>query len=362
VPVHFWASGKALGVQESTEANVTAMLSAKPALAPDWTLKVNPETSFRWDSHPELKIFGIFSIGIQDALTDPMNEQMKKQVSSIAAQLEGTGMRERATALWAASFKPIQLSKEHNVWLRMGMEQASFSGLNISNNILSATVGVQARTEVFKDIEPAPLPATPMPALGSGNLKDTGFNIALPVTISYAAMNEALSKVLKKGQKWAPIPSQPKVLVTVKDVDVYPSHGALAIRIDFIADLPHQLFDTSGTVYLSGRPSVDDAKKVFSVQQLSFTAETSNHMTNLIGTVMRPAIENRIAEALTINYQPQIDALLAESNVRLNRDFGNGVTSSGKLSSAKLKGLYLTDKAAVIQIGATGKLELSYGL
>ena len=362
VPIHFWASGKISGIQESTEANVTAFLSAKPKLASNWELKLNPDASFRWDSHPEIKLFGVFPVGIQDALTGPMNDQIQKQVNLIASQIEGTQFRDRAAALWDASYKPISLSTEHGIWLRIGMQEAKFSGVNVTDNILKANIGASASTEIFMGAEPSPLPSNSLPELNSGNASGAGFHIALPVAISYASMNGLLNQALKQGQKWAPLPDHPNVLVTVKKAEVYPSGGALAIRIDFIADLPNKLFDTSGTVFLSGTPTVNDEKKEFSVEKISFTSQSNNKLTNIISAVLRSTIESRISDALKVSYKNQYDNLLAESNAKINHDFGNGIVSQGTLTSGKLLAISLNKEMAVIQTDVTGKLEITYGL
>ena len=362
VPIHFWASARASGIQESTEANVTAFLSAKPKLTSNWELKLNPDASFRWDSHPEIKLFGVFPVGIQDALTGPMNEQIQKQVNLIASQIEGTPFRDRAAALWDATYNPIRLSSKHDIWVRIGMQEARFSGVNIADNILKANIGVKATTEIFMGAEPSPLPSSSLPKLNLENAPSAGFNIALPVAISYASMSDLLNQALKKGQKWAPLPDYPNVLVTIKKAEVYPSEGALAVRIDFVADLPNKLFDTSGTVFLSGTPVVDDDKKEFAVENISFTSQTNNNLTNIISKVMRSNIENRISDALKISYKKQFDDLLSESNVRINHDFGNGIVSQGTLTSGKLLAISLNKDVALIETNVSGKLEISYGL
>jgi len=362
LPMHLWASVKGLGIQESTDANVTARLSAKPKLGPDWNLSVNPDASFTWDSHPEIVLLGLIKVGIQNALTGPMQAQLTRMVNKIAAKLEGPMVRDRAAVLWAAAAKPIQVSKTENTWMRINLQEAYFSGLNTNNGILTTSFGASATTEAFVGIEPAPLPAKPLPPLQLTAPNDLGFHLALPVSVSYQSMVAAVEKVVKKGEKWAPIPSQPNLLLTIDKIDIYPSHGSLAVKVDFTADVPKKLGDTSGTVFLSGVPVLNNVTKEFSVDKLAFTAQTNNKLINLVTDVLQPAIEQRISDALRVNLKNQYDTLLAESSAKMTHDFGQGMTSQGSLKEARLSKVFLTDQAAVVQINVDGRLEISFGL
>lgn len=362
LPIHLWASVKGLGIQESTDANVTARLSARPQLSPDWNLTVNPDASFTWDSHPEVVLLGVIRVGIQNALTGPMQTQMTRMVNKIASKLEGPMVRDYATALWAAAAKPIQVSQTENMWMRINLQDAHFSGLNTSNGILTTRVGVSATTEAFVGIEPAPLPVKPLPPLQLTAPKELGFHLALPVTVSYERMVSAVEKVLKKGEKWAPIDGQPNVLITIDKVDIYPSKGSVAVKVDFTADLPKKLGDTSGTVFLSGVPVLNNDTKEFSVDKLSFTAQTQSKLLNLVTDVLQPAIEKRISDALRVDLKAKYDTLLAEASARMNHDFGQGITSKGSLTEARLTKVFLTNDAAVVEINVDGQLEISYGL
>lgn len=247
---------------------ITAILSTKPKMTTTWGLAMNPEASFRWDKDPVIRLFGFIPVGIKSVLTKIMDDQIKTQVNSISGQLEGSELREKATKMWESSFKPIQLSKPQDIWLRLSMEQANFSGINISNNIMTASVGVKASTEVFVGGEPAPLQVTPLPVLGLEKPSSSGFKISLPVAISYEKMSELLNIALKKDQKWPPSADHPDLLITVLNAVAYPSRDAVVVRIDLVTDFPSRitdfpknLFNSRGTVFLSGIPVVDNDKK-----------------------------------------------------------------------------------------------------
>jgi len=346
VPVHIWASGKIVGLQESTDANVTAFLSAKPTLASNWELKLNHDASFRWDSRPEIKIFDTFPIDIQGVLTGPMNDLLQKQINVIASQIEGTQFHDRVAAIWAGSFKPINLSKESNIWLRLGMQEAKFSGLTITDNILTANVEASASTEIFIGAEPSPLPANALPDLKLGDTTGAGFHIALPVSISYTTLKDQINLGLKKVLETPYL----NALVTINNIEVYPSGDVLAIQIDLI----NKLFDTGGTVFLSGTPTVNEVTKEFILENISFTSESNNEFINIINMVLRSKLGNLITES----YKKKYDDLLAEMNTNINHDFGHGIMSQGTLTSGKLLAISLNKEMAVIQTEVTGKVEI----
>jgi len=364
VPIKFWASAKMLGIQESTDknVNVTAFLTSKPELSSNWEFKLNPEGSFRWDSHPEIKLFGIVPVGIQSVLSGPMNKQIKKQVNLIQSEIEKMKLRDHMEQIWRSSFTPIKLSEANNLWLRIGMKEAGFSGIHIDNNILKTNIQASATTEVFMGKEPVPITPSPLPELHADTIPNAKFHMMLPMAISYEKMTALLDDLLKKGEKWTPLPDQSNVLITVKNIEVYPSGQFLAIQVDFIADLPHRIFDAEGTLFLSGKPKVNNDTREFFVQELRFTSQTNNILTDIISTALRSTIEKRISDALIISYKKQYDDLLAESNSKINHNFGNGIVSSGMVSSGKLSGIALTEDMAVIHTEVTGELEVDYGL
>ena len=346
VPIHIWASGKIVGLQESTDANVTAFLSAKPTLASNWELKLNHDASFRWDSRPEIKIFDTFPIDIQGVLTGPMNDLLQKQINGIASQIEGTQFHDRVAAIWEGSFKPINLSKEANIWLRLGMQEAKFSGLTIIDNILTANVEASASTEIFIGAEPSPLPANALPDLKSGDTTGAGFHIALPVSISYTTLKDQLNLELKKVLETPYL----NALVSINNIEVYPSGDVLAIQIDLI----NKLFDTGGTVFLSGAPTVNDETKEFTLENISFISQSNNEFINIINSVLRSTLGGLIK----YSYKKQYDDLFAEINTKINHDFGNGIMSKGALTSGKLLAISLDKEMAVIQTDVAGKIEI----
>ena len=364
MPLHAWARVRArrLNVQATPKTDFTVTARAFPKLNPDWSLALNLATDFKWDKRAEIRLFNVIKVSVGGLVEPIIREQLQKVEKQIEAEIRRLDIRGRAMQAWKEAHAPIKLSSDPEVWLRLKPKAVRFSGIHTQNNILATSVSMNADMETILGERPEVFPVSPLPELGERDQESSPFFVRLPIILEYEVLKKEIEKVLRVGQKWAPIQDKPTHYVTVKEVEVYPSEENVVVGINFIADLPDEWLDTHGRVYFQGKPVIDNEQRMVRVDNLDFTRTTDNTLINVASLFFRERIQSKLSSALAYRFGDEYDKLIDAANVGLNRDFGDGVTSQGALDYAKVDKVVMLERGIYLSVISEGTLQLNLGL
>ncbi|MEY4111442.1 MAG: hypothetical protein RLZZ46_1798 [Bacteroidota bacterium] len=148
VPAHIKVTGevKGIGLQETVHADVIGNLSVSPIVSENWELKPNAVFDINWIDNPTIVLFDKVKISIPDWLLKFFTEKLNTFITN---EIDHLNIHAKAEELWSKSFNPIQLSEKENIWLRLAVQDAYFSGIQTNNNVASAIFGIKATTELF---------------------------------------------------------------------------------------------------------------------------------------------------------------------------------------------------------------------
>ena len=289
-------------------------------------------------------------------------ERPKKQSQSLAvAPLESRIVLSAKIDLQKIR-EPIKLSSAPDAWLRIGPKAISFSKIHTQGNILRANLSIVANMEAVLGKRPKPLPPSSLTEVGVQVAQGNKSVLRLPIILEYVSLKRELKKVLKIGQKWAPIQGKPNYYWTVKDVEIYPSRENLVVGIDFIADSPR--VNGSVTAYMIGKPVIDNEQRIVRVKNPDFIVERIDGMSSKIFLWFgQDQIRKELVSALSsYPFGDIADRRINEVNRKLNRDFGNGVKSQGTLNYKKVDKVVMLENGIYLGTILEGKLEITFGM
>ncbi len=364
MPVHAWIRAKTrkLGIRETAEMDVTVMATARPKITRDWKLELNLDSDFRWDRRAEMRLFGLIKVSLGTVAGKEIRKQLAKLNKKAEESVQKINIKEKAAESWKKLFLPFKISSNPSIWIRPEPKSVGFSGISITNDIMHMTAGVKASVDTFVGNEPEAIAPAPLPQLALSVEKPGTFTAKLPIFVSYKALEAELEKVMKLNKQTAPIPDSPDILVTLKDIEIYPSNGRIAVGVRFSADLPDKRFDTSGKVYLVGKPVIDNKSRIFKVKEFNFTETTDNDLVNVIVTVLRPAIRDRIQAKLIYGYSSDYNSLMKQAKAALTKELGNGLRTEGMLNDISVGSFFLLKDQIQINLIGHGNFAILYGL
>lgn len=365
MPLHAWVKVRPKNldiVRTTVRTDFTVTANASPRLNPDWSLVLNLATDFKWDKRPEIRLFKIIPIRISGLVEPKIREQLKKVEEQIKTEIRSLDIRGKAMQAWEKAHAPIKLSSDQEIWLRLKPKSVRFSGIHTQNNILAANVSMNADMETILGERPDAFSSSPLPKLGERDQESGPFLVRLPIVLKYEAFKKEIEKVLRVGQKWAPIQDKPTHYVTVQEVEVYPFKENIVVGINFIADLPDDWMDTRGKVYFGGKPVIDNEQRIMRVENFDFTRTTDNVLINLASLLFRERIKSELSSALTYRFGDEHDKFINAANVELNRDFGDGLRSQGALDYTKVDKILMLERGIYLSVISEGTLQFNFGL
>ena len=349
-------------VPRPIKTNFTVTANSSPWLDPDWSLDLNLATDFKWNKRPTIKLLGFIPIRISSKIEPEIRKGLKKVEKQIKAEIENMNIRGKAIQAWEKAHVPIKLSGDPELWLRLKPKAVRFSGFHTQNNVLAASVSMYADMETVLGERPDPFPVSPLPALGERDQETGPFLVRLPMVLEYETLKKEIEKVLRVGQKWAPIRDKPNHYVNVQEVEVYPAKENIVLGVNFIADLPDQWLDTRGKVYFQGKPVIDNEQRMVTVENFGFTRTTDNALINVASLLFRKRIQNELSSALAYRFGDEHDKLINAANFELNRDFGDGLRGQGALHYAKVDKVVMLERGIYLSVVSEGTLQLKFGL
>ena len=365
IPVHAWVTVRNRSgptVRQTVRADFTVTATARPTIGSEWNLDPNMSFELKWDKKPTIRLFNLIDISITRHVEPTVKEQLREIESKFKEQVTRLRLRETVRQMWEAAHEPIRVSEEPDIWLSLAPQAVGFSGIRVKDNVLTLKLGMKSESTTMVGKSPTAPDASPLPQLEEYSIDDpVGFLLRLPVIVQYDALRRAVEVALRAGEQWMPIDSS-GILLTIEQVEVYPSNPNLVVGLHFTADLPNKILDTRGVVYLHGKLEIDNENKMLRVEEFGLTAATDNALANAANLIFGEALRKQIQDALVIDFRSDYERLLVDVRQDLNRDLDRGVSISGNLNSIRAGEVLVLEKGLRLISLADGVLEITYGL
>jgi hypothetical protein len=334
-------------IHGEAEGRAMVEVEARPKLRKDWSLDLNFSDAYHWSEPPILHV-----LGRNIALTKYAEPSIRKQVGRIRSRTQETERRldlhDKATKAWEQAFEPIQISQDPQVWLQITPASAAFAGVHANAKDISGSLELTGTVQTLVGQAPSAVTPTPLPPLGSDVSQPGTFDVLLPVRVSYDALRDKIMQTVAATKAGA----------VVKEIQIYPSSGKLAIGVRVVK--PADTDPTAGEwFYLSGALNVDPGQQ--SVRISNLAVDSSLPVGSEVAQIQNEIL-GQLKEIPDVSYGVAYQNLLNAANERLNRPLKNGFRMEGQLSTAKLDSIQLLADGVSIALRVSGDLKILYGM
>ncbi|HQV05857.1 MAG: DUF4403 family protein [Chitinophagaceae bacterium] len=245
-----------------------------------------------------------------------------------------------------------QLTQNYNLynlgWLQINPQRFRVNNLFINNDSLNAFIGLTAKPVISFE-QPAAKDTT-MPNLG-GFSRNPGFSIFLDAVLNY----DSLSRILNSQIAGKTFNFKRGFINKQFIIDNCRIYGGgfdqLVIQVNFSGT-------NSGVVYLLGQPTYDAATKTIAVENIDFDIKSKNILLGSADWLFNKKITRTISDYARFDLSTYIDSAKLNINQQLNREWMEGIRSSGSIDDIRIIRFYPMQEHLIIRNKCSGNFAI----
>jgi len=356
VPVKIWSrfawTVEKFGIEvgDRYEANGSIAMNFTTSIDIDKNWKLISKTTsngFQWIETPRINVLGV-NVPVTPIANYALKESQKMITDQIdLALLEYANIKQYAALAWTEMQKPMLLSQDNNLWLKLTPKDVLLSPFQTQGSKLKVTLLLQALIESYMGIKPEAGKLFALPAFKTSlkPAQDFNLNIAADATfdkITEMAKSQLVNKTFTQGKK----------KITITDLSVFGSEG----KAMFVCDVTGSL---KGKIYFKGNMVYNPDKVAIEVQNPEFDIKTKDALVKSASWLLNGMIIKMMTPYLTYSVKNELEAVKVEANKTLaNYEVYKGVNLTGKLSSLTVTGLDLVPGAVRLNANVKGNVGL----
>ncbi len=314
----------------------------------DWTVTtVTASDGYEWLSTPTLKI-GPIDVPI----TFIADMIIKYNTATINTAIDNgfkqsLDLKSTAKQAWVELQKPMLLSKEYGLWLRVSPKAVSAIPISGGKGIIKHTSSIQAVTECFTGKEPPSRINPVLPDLLTVNKLGDEFLANVVSYIGYEYMDSITRSMLINTSY-----TSGKKTVTITGISIYGNENKMIIAADLSGSI-------KGKVYFAGLPSYRAADSSIIFKDLQFSLQTKNILLKSASWLANSGIEKAIGRKLSYPIGAELRETYSMMVGSLKRyELGAGFFLSGSLNGIEVQQPVLAPGGIIAPVSIKGKLSV----
>jgi hypothetical protein len=371
VPVSASVTAKAL-VQETVTAGADLFADITPKLANDWSLTALIEPDFRWSQRPELRLFNFVRVTVASKAEPEVRKALEKFATHAQKELARIEFRRTVEAVWRDVQRPIALSNSPPAYAAFEPTAAYFTGLDVRDNVLHTTIGLSGHTRVILGEPPQAPRLRPLPPLTAEAPSPGEFVVGLPASAGYQDLQDIANKQFPTGHTLE-LDTQGKLRVHVSNLRVKRADdGRLSLALAVVVDSRpawvraldiFDWFPVKGDFTFVGTPRIEPTTRAFTVDKLTYDAETNKSIVNALVDVANIEPIRRYMQSLVrYDFGPALDASVKRANAELAKLSRGNINIVAALTAAELRSVALSDVGVTVWGRAAGRVSVDVGL
>jgi hypothetical protein len=304
--------------------------------------------------HPQL-CAGPADIDLANVANGAIASHQNELTSAAQASLSCNAVQSAVKAQWRSLSIPVKQIQTSNIFINITPTAAAFSGLIAEDNDVKMIVQVKAKTQVESSAVPESL--MPLPDLGQTTSDVGGLNLHVKVLAPYDALTQAMSKEIK-GKNFSKATKAGNITIHVEDVQVYPSQSSLAVGVEIRAKLPGRFFDTTGWVYLVGKPKVGPLGASIDVEDLHYAVIVNNDWWSLVADLFN----SQVLAVLRSHSSIDLTSSLHDAETRISAAVGAASVPGVKIQAGTPKMSLESISIAPSSLVASAHLVMNFGV
>lgn len=355
VPLKVWAE-KGYGtlgyyMYQDTNFNLIMNFITSLAATPDWKLNTKTTTAgFVWTQKPVLD-YGKVKIPIASFIESVLKEQQNKFTTVIDQQIKSQfNLQPQLVMAWNQFSKPINVSQEYNTWLKISPQNTYMTPLQVFQDKIKTTVGIDLFSETF--VGKMPLPTKDVTSIPNFVVKPDLQNIFNLQTTANISFDEA-TKIARQQflNKEFPLNSE-KNKVKVDDIKVYGEKENIVIEVKTQGGV-------TGTAFIKGKPAYDVQGHKIVLTQTDFNLKTKNFFQKALTVLFEGKIRKMIEKDYGIpllDIENSSKKSLMES---FNKEYYKGIRLQGNVIELKPTQFLISESYITVVIDTKAQLQMN---
>ncbi|MBL9098822.1 MAG: DUF4403 family protein, partial [Alphaproteobacteria bacterium] len=290
-------------------AEATATATVRFVVNPDWTTSVTVSTDLNWTSGPRVEIIGGVWVDIRSQVDGPAREALTAMAQNLQNAVPADLVSREVLKAWKVHRVPVSVAPA--VYARLTPQNIGFSGLDIHDDAMHIGVMIEADTEV-STVDDAARSIGPLPPLARLAPAPGELSLRLPLRADYDVVKNAL-KAAFAGKTFQAETKAGKVTAKIEDVFIFPSNDRIVFGLKFDASLPGLIFDTAGTVFVSGKPVTENDGTLIRLTDVKFARQLDNDIWSLLSAVFEGDVKALIETKARVDLAPQIAKVVEDA-------------------------------------------------
>jgi hypothetical protein len=329
--------------------------AARPTILPDWTLNLAPSGGFEVDKAlVHVAVFPV-DVPVKDQVTKALKKSLDKAILQIDdATGRGAALKSAAQAAWTELGRPIPISADPPVWLRVHPTRILTEQPVITDKDIALNVALVARPELIVGEKPADADPGAIPDLNIVPTLPQQFSIYLPVRLTW----EDASGLAQRNLAGRDLQAGGGVTVRLDQLSIFNNGDEVGVRIDFHARSSGG-WAPSGVIYLLGKPVYHLEDGYIAVEHLHLDLETRDLVLKLAAFLAQQSVLDEIEARLHFDMRDQVAARRQDLDKAINgAQLNPKLSLAGEVSSLAPSAVYLTREGLQVNVVALGNLKL----
>ncbi|WP_294536616.1 DUF4403 family protein [uncultured Rhodoblastus sp.] len=294
--------------------------------------------------HPEI-CGGPVNLGLANELNHEFDRHRDELQRAAQDALPCDAFKPRIASQWHPLAIKIERKNLQPVYLNIQPKSAAFSGIVPLDDRLRVAVRVAAQTLLAAN--PADTAAQPLPTLNPLNEDRGSLQVNLQAIASYDLLKEQLHQAIANQTFEKEVPGG-KIEVRIADVDVYPSKDSLALGLKINAKVPGRWFNTTGWVYLSGKPTVGANGRAVKVENVQFAEVIDSAFWSTASSLFQGEILKALNARANFDLGKEIDKAANEISQAIAKDDVPGLKIAAGTPNLSFESIYVTSPALIV--------------
>ena len=355
VPLKIWAE-KGYGtlgyyMYQDTNFNLIMNFITSLAVTPDWKLSTKTTTAgFVWTQKPVLD-YGKVKIPIASFIESVLKEQQNKFTTVIDQQIKSQfNLQPQLVMAWNQFSKPINVSQEYNTWLKISPQNTYMTPLQVFQDKIKTTVGIDLFSETF--VGKMPLPTKDVTSIPNFVVKPDLQNIFNLQTTANISFDEA-TKIARQQflNKEFPLNSE-KNKVKVDDIKVYGEKENIVIEVKTQGGV-------TGTAFIKGKPAYDVQSHKIVLTETDFNLKTKNFFQKALTVLFEGKIRKMIEKDYGIPLMDIENSSKKSLMESFNKEYYKGIRLQGNVIELKPTQFLISESYITVVIDTKAQLQMN---
>ena len=356
IPLKLWIKagwkiqqfGISLSDYRELNAEIALKFRSSVIVNKDWSVTtVTISDGYDWLSKPTLRI-GPIDLPIT-FIADMIIKYNTKTINSALDKglAQSLDLKTTAKEAWIEMQKPMLLSEDYGLWLRISPKSISAIPIAGSKGIIRHTSSIQGIVEVFTGKQPPSMINRVLPDLTTvSNLSDE----FLANVVSYIGYEylDSITRLMLVNTSY----SYGKKKITITGVSVYGNENKMIIATDVSGSI-------TGKLYFSGLPVYRTSDSSIILKDLKFSVQTKNVLIKSASWIANSGIEKMIGKNMSYPIGAEIRETYDMMVESLNKyEIGEGFIMTGSLNAMEVQQPVLVPGGIIAPVSIKGKLSV----